>query len=339
MKRLSVIMAGLLFAGAALTFSACENKSEEENSSSTPVILRAIEGSEVGAFSDLDYYLAPEPAASLKVKKIDSLQFAGNLQSLYGEGKGYPQAVIVGKTSLISDNPLYVSHLLKCLSSDTENLKNLDANEVLSAISSHLTVGLTPTFSAATLTSEVIEHSSVRFTYTSEAKEETIELLRGFVSFSETSAAIPSDEFFNTNFSLKSESKEESLPVKIYAPDGAPALSLAPLMLRGGNEQVEIVDASTIAAYVSGENPKADFCVLPVNLAAKLLGKGNTYQMLGVVTHGNLFFLSANGSPALSKENLSLLQGKKVGVVNLKNVPGLTLKCVLKANGIEFEEE
>ncbi len=137
------------------------------------------------------------------------------------------------------------------------------------------------------------------------------------------------------------------LSVKVVMPDGAPALSMAKLMsddksevgsLYEGNVDYDVVDASTISTYVTGEAPVADLCVLPVNLASKLLGSGETYQMLGSVTHGNLYLLSSKYGDEVKVENLSSLKGKTVGVVNLANVPGLIFKSILNDNGVEYNE-
>lgn len=128
---------------------------------------------------------------------------------------------------------------------------------------------------------------------------------------------------------------------EIYMPDGAPALSMAKLMYEDTDDDgvnYHVVDSSTISVYVTGKNPKADLCVLPVNLASKLLGTGETYRLLGTVTHGNLYFLSVDSSVQYTSENLSGLVGKTVGVVQLQNVPGLTLKVVLDENGIPWQE-
>ena len=131
----------------------------------------------------------------------------------------------------------------------------------------------------------------------------------------------------------------------IYAPDGAPALSLAQLMSEdmqfgeGNTVTYNVVAASSIQTYVTGEDPQAELCVLPVNAAAKLLGKGDVYQMLGTVTHGNIYVLSAaEGYADLTAANLKeQLLGKTVGCIQLDNVVGLTLKVVLDNNDIPFE--
>lgn len=124
----------------------------------------------------------------------------------------------------------------------------------------------------------------------------------------------------------------------VYAPDGAPALALCNAISQNGESfDYRVVDPSLINTYVTGEAPAADFCVLPVNAAAKLLGSGEVYQLLGTVTNGNLYFLTAGENEALTSENLSLLEGKTVGVVQLNNVPGLTLQVVLNKHGLEYQ--
>lgn len=139
------------------------------------------------------------------------------------------------------------------------------------------------------------------------------------------------------------EPDEEATPesVTIVAPDGAPALSLAKLLYEDTDEDertYQVVDSSTISTYVTGEDPAADICVLPVNLASKLLGTGETYQMVGASTHGNLYIISATTTEEITKDNISSLAGKTVGVVNLVNVPGLIFKSILTDSGLEYNE-
>ncbi|MCD7729099.1 MAG: hypothetical protein LUI60_04210 [Clostridia bacterium] len=125
----------------------------------------------------------------------------------------------------------------------------------------------------------------------------------------------------------------------MYMPDGAPALAAAMLMSQnpdlGADVTYTVVDSKVIATCVNGDSPKADVCILPVNAAAKALGTGTTYQLLGTVTHGNLYILSKDGTE-ITTSNLSSLVGKTVGVVNLSNVPGLTLEVIFKDNNIDY---
>lgn len=121
--------------------------------------------------------------------------------------------------------------------------------------------------------------------------------------------------------------------IKVYVPDGAPALSVANMLANDDGAEYRVVDAQTIQTFVTGNSPQADICILPVNLAVKLLGDGKTYKLLGTVTHGNLFLLS-NGKTSITPDNIADLTGKTVGVVNLAQIPGLTLKLILKNAGL-----
>lgn len=138
--------------------------------------------------------------------------------------------------------------------------------------------------------------------------------------------------------------QEEPQTVSVYMPDGAPALAFAEKMSatedRDDNFVLDfhVVDSTVINTFVTGENPIADLCVLPVNLACKLLGSGESYRMIGTVTHGNLFILKKNGGEQITLDNLSVLKGKTVGVINLAAIPGLTFKLILKDNGISYNE-
>ncbi len=133
---------------------------------------------------------------------------------------------------------------------------------------------------------------------------------------------------------------QKSNELEVVAPDGAPALAL--LNAIAGEEQkeeelfdFEVVNSSLIQTFVTGASPKADIAVLPVNLAAKMLGNGASYEMLGAVTWGNFYFLTTGDNPVLTAENLGVLTGKKVGVVQLPNVPGLTFRSVLGAHELD----
>ena len=129
--------------------------------------------------------------------------------------------------------------------------------------------------------------------------------------------------------------------VTVYMPDGAPALALAGVMHKDVPEDgitYRVVDSSAIATKISANDPadNADVCILPVNLAAKKLGDGSAYQMLGLVTQGNLYFISNKDVPEV--DDLSALQGKTVGLAQIANVPGLTLKAAVKRNGGAWQE-
>lgn len=130
--------------------------------------------------------------------------------------------------------------------------------------------------------------------------------------------------------------------IAVYMPDGAPALALAKLMhedTEADGVTYRVVKAELIAAQVTNkdEDKNADLCVMPVTAAAKLLGSGERYVMLGAVTHGNLYIVSDRDTETALTE-LSALVGKKVGVLQINSVPGLTFKATLNKQGVPWRE-
>lgn len=117
--------------------------------------------------------------------------------------------------------------------------------------------------------------------------------------------------------------------VRVYAPDGAPALALAKLMHEdSADDGIEYVvtDAISISTFVTGG--EADVCILPVNQASILPEVGSEYQMVGLATHGNLYLLSADDTQ-YTRDNVDELKGKTIGTIKLNDVPGLTLRATL----------
>ncbi len=330
-KFLTLILIAAFTFGAALGFAACgDGKSDDK------VNLVAIDGGSVGMLDDADYYVVPEPAASAKVGAIESLEFSGDLQQLYGEG-GYPQAVIVARNSLLEYS--FVGEFLQEVNLGGQWLlsENTSAESIVNAVQSHLTEGMKPTFTAKNLTKTVIGNSGIDLTYSADCKTRILEFMQKLNAVS-SGFGTPSDGFF---FGGVYPEAEYDKKVTVYAPDGAPALGLARLLAGEAqftNEvEYRIVEATTIQTYVTGANPKADICVLPVNLAVKLLGSGENYKLVATLTNGNLYLVSKGGEK-ITADNIGTLKGKTVAVVNLAQVPGLTFKLILKNHGLDFTE-
>lgn len=137
--------------------------------------------------------------------------------------------------------------------------------------------------------------------------------------------------------------KKQYSGLSMYVPDGAPALAVAGLMVSDKEFakmiDITVVSADTIGTYVA--KGTADMVVLPVNAAAKLAGNGEKYKLAAVLTHGNLFLVTKDGETTdvtvESPEGLAFLKGKKVGCIQLAQVPGLTLKAALTDAGIANE--
>ena len=129
--------------------------------------------------------------------------------------------------------------------------------------------------------------------------------------------------------------------VQVYAPDGAPALALAKLLAEDRADDgvaYTITSADKITTFVTGNAPKADVCIMPVNQASKLLGDGSVYQMVGLATHGNMYLLSEEEG-WYGVDNATDLHGKRMGVVQFANVPGLTLRAALSALGVSYSTQ
>ena len=131
--------------------------------------------------------------------------------------------------------------------------------------------------------------------------------------------------------------------ITVYMPDGAPALAFSGLMHEDKEDDglsYFVVNASDIAKKVSYKNmdDNADFCVLPLTAATAKVGDGANYQMVGAVTHGNLYMISKNAELAYSTENLSSLIGQTVGVLQLASTPGMIFKSMLVKNNIPYAD-
>ena len=303
------------------------------------VKLVAVTAQEVGLRGDIDYYVVPEPAASVKTAAMDGLEFSGSLQELYGNKNRYPQAVAVAKTELLGTAVL--EEFITALDKNGEWLldENTSPETVSNAVKSHLSQGMSPTFTAKNLTKTVIKNCSVAYVSADSCKAEITSFIQKLNGVSPSSFGEPSDDFF---YSPASFAGEYTGKIKVYAPDGAPALALANMLAgsetpNGAEMDFEVVDASIIHTFVTGANPQADICILPVNLAVKLLGGGEKYKLLGTLTHGNLYLLS-NGKTGITPANMLELRGKTVGVINLAQIPGLTFKLILKNNSLEYSE-
>lgn len=346
MKKFFVTLVCAVLAVLTLVgFTACNDGSDPDK---VNLVGMGTDASGVVPRNDIDYFVVPEPAASAKIKATASspngFKMVGDLQQLYGEDNGYPQAVIVAKSQFIGLEGTFVDNFMNALEQNAEWLmsETTEISSIVNAVTSHLTEGMTPTFNANNLTKEVIANCGIRFEYAYDCKEEVKSFLTALKVVQPSVNDNLSENFFIGDNRTAAFTNSA---VTVYAPDGAPALALAGLMSGAVSSNslekevnYNIVDASTIQTHVTGANPDADICILPVNLAANLLGSGEKYTMLGTVTHGNLYIISAKTGEQITVENLSELKGKTVGVVNLAAVPGLTFKLILNKYGVGYTE-
>ena len=129
--------------------------------------------------------------------------------------------------------------------------------------------------------------------------------------------------------------KDNDEKLSIYMPDGAPALAMSKLMYEnkdfGKDTEYHVVSASNISNYIL--NKSADIAIMPINMASKITGDGESYKICATVTNGNLYVV---GSEDIS--SLQGLVGKVIGVIGRSNVPDLNFRYLLNEAGIQYEE-
>ena len=126
--------------------------------------------------------------------------------------------------------------------------------------------------------------------------------------------------------------------IKVAAPAGATAVSISKAMkdtteLNGTTIQYEVVPTTDlIVARITSK--EADFAVVPVNLAAQLYQKNVPYKLASVITWGNLYIASSENI-----EGWEALKGQDVYLMGKGLVPDIVLRTLLKANGLDPDED
>lgn len=339
MKKLSFFACTFaLCAGVAVAAVGCNNNN------TAGVTLVEVSSDDVGRVNGVNYYVVPEPAATAKVNALTAAgtDYANvaSLQQLYG-AESYPQAVLVAKKSLIETDGVFVNAFLTEYAGTASWLDaQTTYSEIVTAINSHGGTSL----KAPMLSSTVVTNCNIYFKKAAEAKQGILNYMDAVNGINSAMFGQCADGFFCDIDSISATANESKTTVSVYMPDGAPALSMAKMMCVnpdvGKSLNFHVVAANTINSCVTynDETKNADLCVMPVSAAAKLLGSGSRYQLLGGVTHGNLFIISSDGSPVTAENIADKLGGKKVGVVNLSAVPGLTFKMILNKYGVSYTQ-
>ena len=340
LKGLAVSLAAVCCMAAFGCAQGAASGSDSSQTEDKSVRLMAITGADAVGSVQADYFLLAEPAVSAQSKKGYSI--AGDIQSLYGGENGYPQAVLVVKSSLAEEYYAWVKGFAEKLDGAAEWLKTATGEEIVQTVNAHMADADTQSsLNAPLLSTEAMGRCGVRYSWAQESRTEVESFLTQMRAVNENAAAIPTQAFYFD----ETQEGAEVVPTRectVYMPDGAPALAMAKLMKEDTADDgftYKVVAPAMIASKVTNkdESANADFCVLPVTAASKLLGSGEKYKMLGVVTHGNLYLIAKDGTP-LTAENISHLQGKTVGVLQINEVPGLTLKTVLNKYGLSYQE-
>ena len=182
----------------------------------------------------MSYGVISEPAATVALEKVAKAKRMLDIQKLYAEltktTGGYPQAALVVKKSFLESPNDDVADFVAEFS---ENAKWAESqpSEALAAIK---TAGST---SVPKLTAEIAKGCNLGFTNAAAAKSQLLSFYEGIngVSIEGESKPVPKmpgDEFFVGDVA-KNGSGETADGVKVFAPDGAPAISLSKLIADG----------------------------------------------------------------------------------------------------------
>ena len=123
--------------------------------------------------------------------------------------------------------------------------------------------------------------------------------------------------------------------IRVYMPDGAPAIALSKFMHEGYADTVfTVVPHGEIlrARVASGD---ADLAIMPINAAAALYNNGVKIKMLSVNTHGNLYIISKNADSA--DMEIADFVGSRLAVIGQADVPGLTFRMLFDKAEVPYE--
>lgn len=336
MKKLLSLLLCAVLAFGALTFAACGGKTEKEpdkeaGSVNVKYYLSAAELMPMLKKGDQSIGLLPEPAATKLEKQLaaDKTWYRLDLQELYdGEAKAYPQAVIMVKESLLKSYPSLSNMIQAGLLTVSDWLKN-NTQSAVTAVNSKLEEGVAPSLDAKSLSAEVIDNCKIAFKPASAACDYVINYISDMRSIvSEVAAEVKDDFFYNGTAAGDFESDS----IKIFMPDGAPALGMAKFIADNENFGIENknVKYTVVAADKIGQKMvqgEGDIIVMPVTAASKLYS-AKKYKMIGVLTNGNLYIMST------VKLTVAELKDKTMGVIGQGAVPDVTLKAVLKKHNL-----
>lgn len=166
--------------------------------------LQNVKPTEIdGNGSEYDYFVMPEPAASTRTGVAAlNLKTAGNLQTLYGGQNGYPQAVLVAKTSLIESDFHFINDFQKALGHSSQWLldESVTAETILAAVTSHYAdpENTAPAFNSKNLTKTVIKNCAVRFTVAGDCWQSVMQFLKELKAAGDATATEVTEEFFHS---------------------------------------------------------------------------------------------------------------------------------------------
>ena len=202
-----------------------------------------------------------------------------------------------------------------------------NVESAINAISGVIAEGVTPSFNKNNLSSAVVDGCKIYWQDAQSAKPSVKKYIDEITAIEPSSAKVVSDDFFYNGEALGEWAGDT---VKVVAPDGAPALAISKFISDNENFGTnlnfayEVVASTNIGSAV--QKGEGDIVIIPVNAGSKLYkaNANDTYKMVSVITHGNLYIMSTEKINSLTE-----LKDKTIGVIGQGLVPDLTFKVVL----------
>ena len=131
------------------------------------------------------------------------------------------------------------------------------------------------------------------------------------------------------------KAEEDTTTYTIVSPDGAPALAMVGYADGTTGDGVYKVSPSIVSStLIKAEAIKADFAIVPANLAATLYNLGEEYNMIAAITNGNMFLVSNQEGHV----GLAELKGHVLYSIGQNSIPAFILLRLLDYAGIEYVE-
>lgn len=331
MKKLVSLILSIVSVFTVFAFSACGDKDGEVKIKYFAEATDLVAALKSGQYS---YGVLPEPAATNleKLTKDEKTWYRLDIQELYdSEVKAYPQAVMLVKESVLNSMPGLVNSIADKFGANVTWVVENPA-EAVNAVNSALPDGVTPSLKPAALTEQAVKNCNIKWQSAENSKTAVKDYLNSIIALNETAAKAAADDFF---YAGTASGTFTSDTVKVYAPDGAPALAIAKFIKDGetfGTDKTfnyNVVASDKIGAQV--QKGTGDIVILPVNAASKLYkaNASDPYKLVSVVTHGNLYIMCSEN--VAEKD----LKNKTVGLFGQGLVPDLTFKIVLDKLGLK----
>lgn len=231
-----------------------------------------------------DYVIGAEPSVTALIAGGD-YEIVSDVQEAYATAfdteDGFPQAVLIAKDGYAASNPDEVYAVMQTVANSSTYLsENLDT-----AVTNFTDAG---SVALTSLTADAVTRSNLVFK-TKETQGEAINtLLSNFSSGYSGDLPAADDADFFVDVPTSGETPTET--VKIYTPDGAPALALASAFEESFADVNVVTDSTTLPAKFSSAGD-ADMAIVPSNMAVTIHNNFGA-EFIATVTYGNLYMVA-----------------------------------------------